>query len=209
MTDMKYVRLFAGPDGETHFEDVAVEFHSRPATPPVPPSAISDPQSVDRLAFVSFPPGWRSEHHHAPRRQFLVFKRVPPSYRRVMVRFAISRPETFFWPRTLQAMATRAGITVTTLCRPYRSLYATELHAKQLSKNRIEALQTRVRGTTWNLRRVLRGRRGHPPSVQPRSFSSALAPQCPAAGEGVQWVTTAALTVAPCTVGALTDGWLR
>jgi hypothetical protein len=27
MTDMKYVRLFAGPDGETHFEDEATECH--------------------------------------------------------------------------------------------------------------------------------------------------------------------------------------
>jgi quercetin dioxygenase-like cupin family protein len=71
---MKYVRVFAGPNGETHFEDVVVEFHSRPSAPPVPPSAISDLQSADRLAFVSFPPGWRSEHHHAPRRQFLVFQ---------------------------------------------------------------------------------------------------------------------------------------
>jgi hypothetical protein len=27
MTDMKYVRLFARPNGETNLEDVAVEFH--------------------------------------------------------------------------------------------------------------------------------------------------------------------------------------
>jgi hypothetical protein len=72
MTDMKYVRLFAGPDGETHFEDVAVELHPRPSAPPVPPQEASDSQSVERALFVSFPPGWRSEHS-APRRQFLIF----------------------------------------------------------------------------------------------------------------------------------------
>jgi hypothetical protein len=30
MTEMKYVRLFAGADGESHFEDVPVEFISEP-----------------------------------------------------------------------------------------------------------------------------------------------------------------------------------
>ena len=30
MSDMKYVRLFAGPDGESNFEDVAVKFSSEP-----------------------------------------------------------------------------------------------------------------------------------------------------------------------------------
>jgi hypothetical protein len=71
MTDMKYVRLFAGPDGETHFEDVAVEFHPRPSAPPVPPAGASDSQSVGRALFYSFPPGWRTEHS-APQRQFLI-----------------------------------------------------------------------------------------------------------------------------------------
>jgi hypothetical protein len=71
MNDMKYVRLFAGPDGETHFEDVAVEFHSRPSTPLVLPTALSELVPADGFRFMSQPPGWRVEHH-APRRQFLV-----------------------------------------------------------------------------------------------------------------------------------------
>jgi hypothetical protein len=31
MTDMKYVRLFAEPDGESHFEDVKVELDAEAA----------------------------------------------------------------------------------------------------------------------------------------------------------------------------------
>jgi hypothetical protein len=33
MIAVKYVRLFAGPDGESHFEDVPVEFISEPPQP--------------------------------------------------------------------------------------------------------------------------------------------------------------------------------
>jgi hypothetical protein len=71
MTDTKYVRLFAGRDGETHFEDVVVELHSSAPAPPVLPAALSDSMPAERLHFLSVPPGWRSEHH-APRRHFLV-----------------------------------------------------------------------------------------------------------------------------------------
>ena len=67
---MKYVRLFAGPDGETHFEDVTVTFNLRDV-PPQPPFSASDAHPVDRFVFVSFPPGWQDEHS-APRRQFIV-----------------------------------------------------------------------------------------------------------------------------------------
>jgi hypothetical protein len=71
MSDMNYVRLFAGPDGETHFEDVPVAFTPSAYGPPVPPFAVSAQQSAEGVRFASYPPGWRLEHQ-SPRRMYLI-----------------------------------------------------------------------------------------------------------------------------------------
>jgi hypothetical protein len=71
MTDMKYVRLFAGPDGETHFEDVPVAVNSPTSPRGLTPFAASTPQLAQHFQFISFAPGWRSEHS-APTRQFII-----------------------------------------------------------------------------------------------------------------------------------------
>jgi len=70
---MRYVRLFAGPDGESHFEDVGVELapvseYARG----VPRVFLSAPRLSTSLTFVSAPPGWVGEWHPAPRRQFMI-----------------------------------------------------------------------------------------------------------------------------------------
>jgi len=62
MSDLKYVRLFAGPDGESHFEDLDVQFSSSTATPPTPQLGVSEWQLAERIRFVRFPPGWRNEY---------------------------------------------------------------------------------------------------------------------------------------------------
>jgi hypothetical protein len=61
MTDVKYVRVFTGPDWQSHFEDVAIEF---PASPSVQ-------QPAEGIRIASFPPGWRSDHR-ASQRHFLI-----------------------------------------------------------------------------------------------------------------------------------------
>ena len=70
---MKYLRLFAGPDGESHFEDVSVELapvdeYARG----VPRAFISSPRPGTSLTFLSGPPGWVGDFHPAPRRQFMI-----------------------------------------------------------------------------------------------------------------------------------------
>jgi len=70
---MKYVRLFAGPDGESHFEDVGVELapvgqYARG----VPQVFLSAPRLSTSLTFLSAPPGWVGDWHPAPRRQFMI-----------------------------------------------------------------------------------------------------------------------------------------
>ena len=70
---MRYVRLFAGPDGESHFQDIAVEL-----TPiaeyakGVPLVYISASRASTALTFLSAPPGFFGDWHAAPRQQFMI-----------------------------------------------------------------------------------------------------------------------------------------
>jgi hypothetical protein len=64
MCRVNYVRLFAGPDGESHFEDIAVELapvveYARG----VPQLLLSAPRTSTGLTFVSAPPGWVGDWH--------------------------------------------------------------------------------------------------------------------------------------------------
>jgi len=68
MTAMEYVRLFVGPDGESHFEDVPVEFVSEPPQP----FLVSPWQSAERVRFMRFPAGFQGGTHLAPYRQLVV-----------------------------------------------------------------------------------------------------------------------------------------
>jgi len=70
---MNYVRLFAGPDGESHFEDVTVE--RAPVDQyvrGVPQVLLSSPRRSTSLTFFSAPRGWVGDFHPAPRRQFMI-----------------------------------------------------------------------------------------------------------------------------------------
>lgn len=65
---MKYARLYAGPDGESHFDDVEVAL-----TPGAVSSDLSAPMPVEGIMFLrgragGAGPSW----HHAPRRQFVI-----------------------------------------------------------------------------------------------------------------------------------------
>jgi hypothetical protein len=64
MSDMKYVRLFAGPDGESHFEDVAVELTEDPPTP----FPVSQWRSAERIRFLQYPTDLPRNVHRAPAR---------------------------------------------------------------------------------------------------------------------------------------------
>jgi hypothetical protein len=70
---MQYVRLEAGSDGESHFEQAAVGLASTVDALAIPAFSASDWHAADRIRFLSFPPDWRGEAHLTPRRQFLVW----------------------------------------------------------------------------------------------------------------------------------------
>lgn len=71
---MTYLRVYAGPDGASHLEDVAVDMVPTAVFPGLPLLAVAAPIPLTALLLVSFPPeahdaGWRCP----PRRQFVVF----------------------------------------------------------------------------------------------------------------------------------------
>lgn len=71
---MKYMRLYAGADGESHVQEMTAEFAPVEYAPPAPPIDVSAPVAAARYVMVRFPAGWDSDLHPAPRRQlFVVF----------------------------------------------------------------------------------------------------------------------------------------
>jgi hypothetical protein len=71
---MTYVRVYAGPDGESHLEEVAVAMEPTAVFPGFPLLLVAPPIPATSLILVRFPAeareaGWR----HPPRRQFVIF----------------------------------------------------------------------------------------------------------------------------------------
>jgi hypothetical protein len=70
---VKYTRVYADADGESHFEDVDVGMELVDLAPPAPPVRLSEFLAAARFSFVSAPPGWKGDWHPAPRRQFMLY----------------------------------------------------------------------------------------------------------------------------------------
>lgn len=70
---MKYVRLYADENGNSHFEDVEVEMSPVNFAPPAPPLDMSSLMPSTNVAFVGAPPGWGDPSHPAPRRLLYIF----------------------------------------------------------------------------------------------------------------------------------------
>jgi hypothetical protein len=70
---MKYVRVYADADGESHFEDVAVELTPVTYAPPAPMMELSTVVPATGFAFVRMPVGWDGDWHPTPRRQLIVY----------------------------------------------------------------------------------------------------------------------------------------
>ena len=77
-SQMKYVRLYVGPDGESHFEDVELEMPMGDiGTANVPRVAISQPFSVSKILFIRVEVGLPEQRdvswHTAPDRRFVIW----------------------------------------------------------------------------------------------------------------------------------------
>ncbi|HZS89396.1 MAG TPA: hypothetical protein VFE42_18130 [Chloroflexota bacterium] len=69
-----YTLVYAGPDGESHFGDVAIDTVPTEVFPGLPRLDVASPIATTSLTFVGFPmeslvAGWR----RPPRRQFVIF----------------------------------------------------------------------------------------------------------------------------------------
>jgi hypothetical protein len=70
---VKYVRVYTDANGETHFEDIKVEFTKVEFAPPAPPLNVSAFMAASRFGFLSAPPGWYGYWHPVPQRQFIFY----------------------------------------------------------------------------------------------------------------------------------------
>ena len=67
---MKCVRLFADSEGETHLEDMEVEFSITDFAPPAKPVGVAQPIPATQLVFIHTPLGWAGDWHPSPARQY-------------------------------------------------------------------------------------------------------------------------------------------
>ena len=69
---LKYVRVYAGEDQETHFQDMEVPLKEADYAPPAPPIAVSPHENATGTVVVGFPADWFGDFHPAPKHQWMV-----------------------------------------------------------------------------------------------------------------------------------------
>ena len=67
---MDYTRIFAGPDGASHFGDGSIELQEIAYAPPAPPYFISQPEAATAVVVTMIPPGWVGDWHPSPKLQW-------------------------------------------------------------------------------------------------------------------------------------------
>lgn len=70
---LKYVRVYSDTTGESHFEDLEVELNEIDFAPPAPAIFASDLKPSSSYGFISVLPGWESEWHPAPKKQYIIY----------------------------------------------------------------------------------------------------------------------------------------
>ncbi len=69
---MRYTKLFADDAGESHFEDVEIEFTDTDYTSSAPPLGLSSMFPATQFGFMNAPSGWESDWHPSSARNFFV-----------------------------------------------------------------------------------------------------------------------------------------
>lgn len=73
LNNLKYVRIYSDSLGESHFEDLTVNLNEIDFAPPAPPIFTSDLNPSAQYGFIGVLPGWKSEWHPTPKRQFVFY----------------------------------------------------------------------------------------------------------------------------------------
>lgn len=72
MRSFEYCRIYADPDGESHFADARASMQPADYAPPAPPLDHAAMGAVSTLALIGGDAGWKGETYHpAPARQFM------------------------------------------------------------------------------------------------------------------------------------------
>ncbi len=69
---MKFARLYADKNGNTHFDDVTLKLDEADYRPPAPMMFVSHAFATDGLQFIRLPSGWAADAIHPPKKQFLI-----------------------------------------------------------------------------------------------------------------------------------------
>jgi hypothetical protein len=69
---MRYTRLFANEDGESHFGHVEIDLALTEYAPPAPPLELSSIIPATHVGFMRAPAGWSSEWHPSSARNLFV-----------------------------------------------------------------------------------------------------------------------------------------
>ena len=69
---MKYARLHADKNGETHFEDLTLKLDEYDYRPPAPMVFVSHTYETDGVQFIRLPSGWKADAIKVPKKQFLI-----------------------------------------------------------------------------------------------------------------------------------------
>jgi len=69
---MKYVRLYADKNGNTHFEDATLKLDEYDYRPPAPMVFVSHAYQTDGVQFIRLPSGWAADSIKVPKKQFLI-----------------------------------------------------------------------------------------------------------------------------------------
>ena len=69
---MLLMRLYAGADGESHYDTTEYSMNVLDDSPTAKPHWFSDPQSAKSWVFLRCPVGWDGGRHPTPRRQIIV-----------------------------------------------------------------------------------------------------------------------------------------
>ena len=72
---MKFIKIYADENGESHFSDHDIYFESVEFAPPAPALNVSEFTEAKRYAFTVFPSGWYGDWHPTPTLQIFFFFR--------------------------------------------------------------------------------------------------------------------------------------
>ena len=67
------IRIWADEEGESHLEDVDLEFAEEDFVPPAPSVLLTPPEAASGYVFERVAPGWHGDWHPAPGRVLAVY----------------------------------------------------------------------------------------------------------------------------------------